>query len=77
MQKALMVLAVSAGASFAAASQFCVHNPGIGANSQPMLAVDSADQSTTPLQHVSIPAPGSAVVAMAGLVMLARRRRDR
>lgn len=76
MRKVLIVLAASATASLASASQFSTTNPGINAGTQPMPAIDTTEQSTTPLQHTAIPAPGSAVIAIAGLAMLGRRRRQ-
>ncbi len=82
MRKALIVLSMSATTSLAMASNFSMPsgNQAFGiasgqTGSLPIINNDSATPETVSV--TAIPAPGTAVVAVAGLAMLARRRRDK
>lgn len=76
MRAKMMVLAVSATCSFAAASQFSVPmNQGLGGTPTPIVQTDNVQPDN--MGVTAIPAPGSAVMALGGLALLARRRREK
>lgn len=79
MRKALIVLSVSATASLAMASNFSMPmNPSLsGAQSTAIPAIDTNSGQPENVSVTAIPAPGTTVMAIAGLAMLTRRRRDR
>ncbi|MBX3390502.1 MAG: hypothetical protein KF691_13720 [Phycisphaeraceae bacterium] len=78
MRAMMTVLAVSATCSFAAASQFSVPmNQTIGGTPGPMPAVQTDNVQPDTMSVIAVPAPGSAVMALGGLALLARRRREK
>lgn len=80
MRKVLIVLSVSATASLAMASNFSMPsgNPSLtGAQTSAIPAIDNTNGTPDTVSVTAVPAPGTAVVAVAGLALLSRRRRDR
>lgn len=76
MRAMMTVLAVSATCSFASASQFSVPmNQGLGGTPTPIIHTDNVQPDT--MSVIAVPSPGSAVMAIGGLALLARRRREK
>ncbi|MBL8885537.1 MAG: hypothetical protein JNK16_02660 [Phycisphaerales bacterium] len=79
MRKVLIVLSVSATASLAMASNFSMpSNTSLpGAQTSAIPVIDNTNGTPDTVSVTAVPAPGTAVVAVAGLALLSRRRRDR
>ncbi|MBS0189798.1 MAG: MYXO-CTERM sorting domain-containing protein [Phycisphaerales bacterium] len=76
MRTVFSLLAVAAVSSVALASSFSVPTQPVGTQlSAP--AANTDGQSTDLSVTASVPAPGSAVVAIAGAALLSRRRREK
>ncbi len=78
MRKVLIVLAASATATLASASNFAMPNSTQTFGPTPSISNPQQDEGGSNVgSTTAVPAPGSAVVALAGVAMLGRRRRDR
>ncbi|MGH7242626.1 MAG: hypothetical protein ACREJD_04345 [Phycisphaerales bacterium] len=75
MRGILIAIAVSATCSLAAASSFCVSGTlQAGSTPQPLVTHEIASDA---IAFVQVPAPGTVALAVGGLIVLGRRRRER